>query len=108
MRLLPQFLHSEAIHKIGSGALRITRFMAVLETSMEFKHCAIFSQAIHLDPFDSFPAVEGMLYVAPFLLGDPVQPAESNGELVGPVALCWYDADLIWLEEHGSVHLVAC
>ena len=49
-----------------------------------------------------------MPYAAPFPLGDPVQPAESDGGLiVGPVTLRRYHANLIGLEEHVSVDLVA-
>ena len=72
---------------------------------MVLEYSAVFSQALYLDPFDALlPAIEGVLYAAPFPLGDPVHPAESDGALVvGPVTLRRYDANLIGLEEHGSV-----
>ena len=107
--LLQQFLHGETAHGVDSGALWVTRFVAMEEILVDLEHCTVFSQAVHLDPFDALlPAIEGVAHAESFPLGDPVHPAESDGGLVvGPVTLQVYDANLIGLEEHGLVNLVA-
>ena len=84
--------------------------MDVKEAPIELEHGAMFSHTVHLEPFDTlFPAIEGMEHAESFPLGKPVHPAESDGGLVvGPITLRGDDADLVGLEEQGSVDPVAC